>query len=416
MQSVHWNELFNSLSDYMTVFVVNSIKALRDDGELVFITPSFWFHTQHAQQLRDFLLRNGHFTEIITFGESQVFENVSSSILIFRFVKSKMSATKIDHYRFIGGRKVPSNLDLKNKAQFTLESIPHFQSGRHWTLSSEERQVVLQKFEEWTENKFNKDSELFRSRLYPTLGEYVDIANGMVSGLDRAFRVTPELQQQLNTAELRAIRPVTKGADLARLAKIGTSLYIDIPPGLSEMQVKKTFPNLFQHLSQFRETLEKRYSYGRKLPFWEWAFRRSESFFLNPKTKVFVPCKERLTNKSHVRFSLITDGSVATQDVTAIAPRTSTREAIEYIVAFLTLDEVTAWIREKGLMKGGVAEFSERPLTSIPFRPIDWTSTVEQEAHSQIVTTVKQSNIFNQTEKLQIIREIFELSLGLSTA
>ena len=43
--SKHWGKLLNSLSDYLMVFIVNSVDHLSNNGELIFVTPSFWLHT-----------------------------------------------------------------------------------------------------------------------------------------------------------------------------------------------------------------------------------------------------------------------------------------------------------------------------------------------------------------------------------
>jgi adenine-specific DNA-methyltransferase len=144
-----------------------------------------------------------------------------------------------------------------------------------------------------------------------------------------------------------------------------------------------------RHLDKYQPDLEKRYSYQRVLPFWEWAFKRSEQFFLNGHEKGFVPCKERLTSRSEARFVVASPGVVATQDVTAFSPKNGVREQVPYLVAYLAQPIVTEWIRLRGLMKGGVAEFSERPLANIPFRSRDWNNPTEVATHQKIVDLVR---------------------------
>lgn len=411
-QSPHWGKLFNSLSDYLMVFIVNAIDLLEDDGELIFITPSFWLHTQHAENVRNFMVERGVFTSIIAFGEAKVFEGVSSSILIFRYLKTSKKNRDIEFYDYSGPRKVPSEIFLLPTSEFfTCETIPQFVSGSHWTLAPEKKQNEIKKLENWA-GKLSVDT-LFHDEKYSRIGEYFDIANGMVSGLDKAFRVTDELLQLANSNERLAFSAVVKGADLSRLVCLKTSSYIDLPLGMDEGTLREKYPNIYNHLLNFRTELEKRYDYGRDLPFWEWSFRRSEKFFLNGNRKVFVPCKERITNKTNIRFAIGPLGSIATQDVTALAPMTETRESVEYLAAYLTLDEVTNWIRIRGLVKGGIAEFSERPLASIPFRSINWESEGEKNLHDEITQLVRMTEAGGNREKsFELIREKF-LLLGL---
>jgi adenine-specific DNA-methyltransferase len=123
-----------------------------------------------------------------------------------------------------------------------------------------------------------------------------------------------------------------------------------------------------------------------------------------------------MTNKDHARFCLAPDGCTATQDVSALAPLEKTRESVYYIVAFLTLDEVSSWIKIRGLMKGGIAEFSERPISTIPFRPIDWTSARETAAHEKIVSLAQAAlNNSDSDSVMQEIRQVFISELSLPT-
>lgn len=410
--SQHWGTLFNALSDYLNVFIVNAVDALSDQGELVFITPSFWLHTQHAEGVRSYLTQNGAITHLVSFGEAQVFDGVSSSIIIFKFVKTKTPPPIISHFRYVGPRRVSAELDTIDNEAFVAETIPQFEQGRHWTLASSEDQDELRRLQNWCSTTSATLPGVDPDG-YETLGDYCTIANGMVSGLDKAFRVGEDLLERLTDREKSALIQVVKGSDLTQLVTFRTSRYIDIPIGLAETEVRAKYPNLIAHLETYKDQLLKRYSYGRDLPFWEWAFRRSETFLCNDTKKIFVPCKERITNKALVRFSLVPSGSVATQDVTAFAPKEGIDISVEYICAYLSLEEVTRWIRMRGLIKGGVAEFSERPLASIPFRAIDRSSKADRDNYRTIVQLMESCTSPADVEEVRnSVREIF-VEMGL---
>jgi hypothetical protein len=57
-------------------------------------------------------------------------------------------------------------------------------------------------------------------------------------------------------------------------------------------------------------------------------------------------------------------------------------------------------------MRGTVAEFSEAPLKSIPFRKINWNKSDEVEIHDQIVSLAKKMKSFEGKEKKKI-EELF---------
>jgi adenine-specific DNA-methyltransferase len=411
-----FGSLFNSLSDYLTVFIACSIELLEEGGELIFITPSFWMHTQHAQGLRSWMLERGEITEIVDFGEATVFEKVASAIIIFRFIKSKSSCQKIILHRYLGPRRVSTGrLDLADENQFRQLEIQSFTGRSHWALSTSEEMLLADALE--------RDCALddligTTSKEFSSLGDYVDIANGMVSGLDKAFRVPKKMHSSLTDKEQSAILPVLKAFDLEPWISFGVTDYIDIPAGLSEEEVLREYPNFYALLLNYKEILEERYSYKREIPFWEWSFRRSEVYFLTQSRKGFVPCKERLTNKETVRFSLTAQWAVATQDVTAFSPKPETKESIEYIVAFLSLLPITAWIRVRGLMKGGIAEFSERPLSAIPFRSINWLDENEMSKHDEITRLMRSLSSeadYKLDSIIDLVRKQFEDLLPTST-
>lgn len=382
-----FGELFNSLSDYLTVFIAGSISLLEDSGELIFITPSFWMHTQHSEKLRNWLLSYGHITDIVDFGEAQVFPKVNSAIVIFRFQMGHDGPSHINHYLFKGRRQIPQDaISLENTAHFNARKIPNFAQGATWTLATSTELQISKTLEEAC---LVRSNDLLGSPILNTLGEYVEIANGMVTGLDKVFQVPQDLMEILNSQEQSATLRVLKAKQIENLLSSDFTTYIDVPPGLTESEFKKLYPNFNNLLEPFREQLDARYNYRRKLEFWEWAFKRSQKFFENGKAKGFVPCKERITNRELVRFTLAPLNTVATQDVTAFAPKRDTRETIEYIVAYLNLPQISEWVRRKGLLKGGIAEFSERPLASIPFRRIDWDDPTEVTIHNNVTKQIR---------------------------
>jgi adenine-specific DNA-methyltransferase len=81
------------------------------------------------------------------------------------------------------------------------------------------------------------------------------------------------------------------------------------------------------------------------------------------------------------------------------------KESPEYVTAFLNSKEVFQWVKNKGFVRGGVAEFSEEPLKAIPFRLINWQSSTETKIHAKITQIVKEIRK-NQIEDLSGFYEI----------
>lgn len=404
--SPYWGSLLNPLSDYLTVFIAKAIDHLRPGGELVYVTPDFWMRTQHSSLLRDYVLSKGAITDVVHFGESSVFKGVSSSIVIFRFVKEQEQGS-VDVHTYTGPRNVQQNpLNLSDKQQFKKTRAPKFKSGIPWSTATSKQQQVVASFERWATHPTDKGLS--------RVGDGYDIANGMVSGLDSAFRISDDMYENLSVKEQTATIRVTKASQLRSFVATTTTRYVYLPDGMSESKARREYPALIKHLKHYRDDLDKRYGMGRTPAFWEWSFPRSAVSHFDKRRKVFVPCKERMTCRERPRFAVVPAGAVATQDVTALAAKAGTKESVYYAAAFLSLDEIARHVRTAGLMKGGVAEFSERPLASLPFRYIDWDNPAEVRIHDAItkVARAASSKKSTDTDVLASVRVLFT-KLGL---
>ncbi len=413
-----WNKYFNSLCDYLYIFILKSIELLAENGQLIFICPEYWMSTTHSIKLRNYMLCNGYFEEIYHFNETPIFDKVAVSIVIFKYIKSKNKKSTINVAKYFANRKLTSDVldKLYNKELFddvNYLRIPQFQTNDRWLLESEGTQVKLKIFETaCLANQFSNTINIFADEepKFNTIGDYCDIGNGLVSGLDKAFQVNGF---PLNDAELQSTLNVVKAKDLSPYFANNFTKYIFVKEGLAEDEFKATFPSFYLHFQKYRDDLGKRYQYNKTINYWEWVFLRNFNLFSRDEKRIFVPCKERISNKDYFRFSLVDSGVFPTQDVTAIFKKKSTKESIEYILAFLNNPAVFEWLKCNGIVKGSIVEFSEKPISSIPFRAIDWNKPNEIALHNSITNLAndylisKDKTITSQIN--QLFNELFEL-------
>ncbi|MEY4905993.1 MAG: hypothetical protein RLZZ292_3808, partial [Bacteroidota bacterium] len=215
-----WNKYFNSLCDYLYVFILKSIELLEESGQLIFICPEYWMNTTHSISLRNYMVQNGYFEEIYHFNETPIFDKVTVSIVIFKFIKSKQAVTtKMKVAKFYANQKLSfDTLDkLKNKIKLKeaeyLE-VSQFKINERWLLQSDEIRAELSVLETNCLKK-NQPSllDLFQEekQAFHTIGDFCDIGNGLVSGLDKAFQVNGHI---LNEVEKNATINDIKAKDL----------------------------------------------------------------------------------------------------------------------------------------------------------------------------------------------------------
>ncbi|GAB6976732.1 Eco57I restriction-modification methylase domain-containing protein [Prevotella falsenii] len=400
-QSALWNKYFNSLCDYLFIFILKSIEQLEENGELVFICPEYWLNTTHSASLRNYMCANGVFSDIYLFKEVPLFEGVTSSFIIFRYIKTSEPASEIALHRYIGRGK-PDLETLMDGGCFQTEQIPAFLIGERWILATRSKQELMKSFQNsciQTKGLFPNDETFYR------IGDFCDIGNGMVSGLDKAFKVTDI--ESLNENERNSLIKVNKAKDLEPYSNVGTSYYFFIKDDMEEKDFAVKFPHFYKQLIPYKDSLEKRYSYGRDLPIWQFAFPRNEKLFNRAVSRIFVPCKDRISTRHYFRFSYAEKQYYPLQDVTGILLKKQCKEDIKYILAYLNNERVFEWLKYNGVVKGEIIEFSEAPIASIPYRPIRWDNKREVALHDMIVKAATEYIKKKDEESFSIINSSF---------
>jgi len=407
-QNTLWNRYCNSLCDYLYIFILKSIELLKEGGQLIFICPEYWLNTTHSLPLRNEMMRNGYFEQLYHFNETPIFDGVTVSTIIFKYIKSQEKKDTIQVAKYYSKQKLTADRLINLKHQIPFESadyieVPQFKVDERWLLENKEVQAALRTFELVCEKEFA--NTLFDEKNnYHTLGEYCDIGNGLVSGLDKAFQVNGHL---LNEAEQLATIKVVKAKDITPFLAENITKYIYIEEGLTEEHFREYYPNYYGHFQPYKADLEQRYQYNRNINYWEWVFLRNFQLFSKPESRIFVPCKERISNKDFFRFALVAQDVYPTQDVTAIFKKQHTQESIEYILAYLNQPIIFDWLKRNGVVKGSIVEFSEKPIASIPFRRINWNNEKEVQQHHIITDVTRQYLRSKDKKQLTQIKTLF---------
>ena len=460
-----WDYRLNPLSDMLQAFIFKSIEHLRPGGELIFLTPKFWFETLHATNLRQFVLEHGYIDFIIDFHEKKIFQSVSSNLVIVRFVKDCLPSNhSIKVFAFLDKGKIDpvtltniyqSILLLKNgKEEINLHNVSfhfakHPQTEKSWKLYSEHDEHFINSFEQscktnypipitqlnghavtrfevpllWRFSKeqleyfaisrekfdytFFDDKKMFllpdamskpvlvTNNRFVTVADIFKIGNGMVSGLDKAFWVekNPILQTMnltFNAKERSCIRKVVKARFMEQYknTKYANYIFIEEVDFKDENDFKEQCPNLYAILVPYKTELANRWSV-RPVSWYVWSFPRNFGIFKHYKHKFYLPCKERYDNKGYIRCVYEQDQILGVQDITVLGLYDWIKESPEYILAYLNSTILFQWLMIKGLKRGGVLQFSEHPLTSIPVRLINWKDTEEVRIHDIITKKTK---------------------------
>lgn len=393
-RSTYWSKVINGLSDLTYAFIYHSVNMLKPGGELIFITPVFWMETVHGSKLRKHLLERGHLELVVNFNEMRIFDEVSSAIVVFKYVKSRenkpIKVVKVHSKDRLTAhhlsrvqellRRLEAGADYVREGVYEAFLSPQFRDGEPWLPVP---RIVAER------NPLLRLNPAEHSSRVVLLGEIAEIGNGMVSGLDEAFRLSHSELRVLNQAEREHIILVYKAHTLDRFYPACDPIpYMYLNDVESEEKLQSLLPHFYSKLLPYKARLLARYNYGRSIPWWYWVFPRNKHLFERYTEKILVPSKERYDTKGYYRFTYVKGLYYATQDVTVVCPKPSFREGALYLLALLNSEAYQEYILHRGFTRGGVYDFSEEPLSRIPVIRVDWSNVDERRIHGDIVSLV----------------------------
>ncbi len=403
-----WANRINGLNDLLYLFIIHSIDKLNVGGELIFITPNFWTTTLHSKTVREKIIREGRIELMINFDETKVFDGVNSNILIFKFVKDKQ-AKEMKLLNLNPQKDLTEAINMIKEIIKTLNCEKEVSNGTFWAYTHRQ----FNSKEPWRPLPPSIEPQILKieKNADTKLGYLMDIGNGMVSGLDEAFKL--EESNLLTKDENKKLIKVAKAKDLVKYFNKSYSKYIYVNDIQKEEELQK-FQNIYTQLFKYKPELEKRYNYGKNIPWWHWVFLRNKKL-IEKSPKIVVPCKERFNVKKFVRFSLISGNFYVTQDATALVKKPEIQENIRYFLAVLNSDLIFQWLKYRGLKRGGVLEFSEKPLSEIPIKRINWLDKEEVKVHNEIVNIInkilEEQNFKLYKEQIEeLIKKIYKVN------
>ena len=231
--------------------------------------------------------------------------------------------------------------------------------------------------------KFDKERELFSSNAPNTLEKISTIANGLVSGFDKAFICDDKLYSRLNKIEKKNLVSIVKSKHLIKYKFLNAQKYI-LLNNAKVKNFKKEFPNFYDHFKLFKSKLLKRYDYKNGINYWDWSFLRSYKIQKTNQKKICIPCKLRIKNYEDINFSLVDENYLLTQDVTSIFINKEIKEDIRYILGFLNSSVVKKWIFINNNNRGNVLEFSKN-FEKNSIKLIDWKNNSENKIYNKII-------------------------------
>lgn len=306
--------------DFFYFFIERAVENLEENGVLIYLTTNYWLKADSGKKLREALKINGNFKDIVFYDNSLFSKAKGQHNIIFTWRRENLEQGKVD-------------IILPEK-RFSIESRD---------IYDENSKIILADRESREYNERVKRVSNF------TLGDIVNINQGIVSGFDKAF-----VFDEFNDEFKENLKPFYKNKDVGMYKNNKNSfwiLYLDRKSNLDN-KLENYLKIYYDKLSQRREVQEN------KIKWWQLQWARDEKIFLKPKILVRQRCK---TNQ----FSYDEGEFYGSADIYFI---TAKDESINlfYILGYMNSSSFLKWFKYNGKTKGKNYEFYSTPLKETP--------------------------------------------------
>lgn len=203
-QQKAWEEqkyaTFAKTGDVYCLFYERGFNLLAQNGTLAYITSNKWMRAGYGKALRKFFLNNGHISQLIDFGDSQIFENATTYTNILLWHRST-EQDQLQVYDLSKAYSVDSSLPAMLEKQGTGE--PLFTEDS-FVIASGGQALVKKRIEEVGVPLKQWDVSIYR---------------GILTGLNEAFILSGKKKDELIAQDPKSaeiIKPILRGRDIKR--------------------------------------------------------------------------------------------------------------------------------------------------------------------------------------------------------
>jgi Eco57I restriction-modification methylase/restriction endonuclease TaqI-like protein/restriction-modification enzyme MmeI-like protein len=232
-------EVYHGVADLYCYFFERGVRLLKDGGRVGYISNATFFKTASGKPLRKFLSEKTTLETIVNFGDTQVFEGVTTypAIMVMKSQttpkKHNLSFWNVDELPKANFSEAFDNL----KAEYAQNNL----TSEAWELEDERLTILRQKIKKGKK----------------TLKEvYGSPYRGILTGRNEAFVIDQTTRDRLIVEDAKSaeiIKPFLEGKDLKRWRSESRDLFLIFTRRGIEIE---NYPAILKHLEQYHDILE----------------------------------------------------------------------------------------------------------------------------------------------------------------
>ncbi len=366
--------------DIYVVFVEKGLELLNEEGRLSFILPHKFFNAKYGESLRGLLAQGRHLSEIVHFGDQQIFAgatNYTCLLLLRKRAGRKFTVRRVeDLEEWIEDRKAPSAAFKTNEVS-REEWIFPVGNGKKLREKIELVQTLLGDIAHIFVGTQTSADDVFVLEKCTRKGRYT---TGFSNSLDKKVKVeTASTLPFLRGSEIRKYEPLMGTARLIcpyEITESGCRL-------LNRHEMIEEFPEALAYLQENRKQLRTREG-GRMAGTAWYAFGYPKSMHLFQKPKIVVPDYNNAPS-----FTLDTQGFFFKTGYGIIPDPEKCNLSPLYLLGLLNSPVLFQYLLTIGTtLRGGYVRFWTQFIEKLPIRPIDFSSKKDTARHDRMVELV----------------------------
>jgi hypothetical protein len=373
--------------DIYVVFVEKGLSLLNEHGRLGFIVPNKFFNAKYGQPLRELIESGKNLSEIVHFGDQQVFDGVMTYTCLLFLNKTRSMSISFSKVSDLGKWQ---NTGEATKNLINIESI----DGTEWNFDVGDTALLFKKLKLHTIKLNNIADRIFQ---------------GLVTGADSVFilkntndgQFFSEATQKNYSLEKELMHPLCKGSINIRryfVNELTKSILFPykIVGGnailLSERELSESYPQTYQYLLDCRKILESREHGKWKHDRW-YALGRSQNLNQMEQTKILTPSIAKsasFTLDTNEFYYFVGSGGGGGGGYGITLKKIHPDES-KYVLGLLNSRLLDGYLKLiSSRFSGGFYAYNRQYIERLPIRVVDFSDPVDAARHDRMVSLVDQ--------------------------
>ena len=389
----HYKQKYASASkgnyDIYVVFVEKGLSLLNEHGRLGFILPHKFFNVKYGQPLRELIARGKNLSEIVHFGDQQVFSGATTYTCLLFLNKAGSNSFLLKKVDDLSNWRSTNNAI---EGYISSDSV----TGAEWTFQVGSSAALFDKLSKMPFKLSDIAERIFQGiipgadKVYAV--KLINLDSRRARCFSRALNAEVDLEPEL-------LRKIVSGAEVGRFVLRETNERVIYPYYnennnailISPEELRQKFPLTFEYFQKNSDLLDMRDHGSAKGPERHKYIRR-QNIELQPMKKLAVP---RLVSRLHAGFDK--DGDFCLDNVDVGGIMLSQGISYHYILGLLNSNLINFYfIRNTVPFRGGFFSANRQFIENLPIRTIDSSNHQDVTRHDRIISLVDSMLSFNK--------------------